>query len=416
MQQHDGLQETVWHGRVSGGTEIAVIPKPGFSTAAGFFGLRYGSNDTHFQVAGQDPTQVPIGSAHFLEHKLFEGREEKVFDRFGAIGADFNGGTGFTSTNYHFISAGRFEQGLEILLDFVQHPLITEERVEKEKGIIEQEVRMYEDMPHFRGLFLLHRALYHNHPVRIPPGGSVDAVRATTAVDLQACFDAFYRPSELKLALAGDFDPHEVFALVDGWVDQREPLPEVTRMRPEEPTAPASAREVEEFSVSQPNIWLGFREDGGLAEPQARLRRRILSALALDLVLGDGAQLHQGLYEQGVLDDTFQTGYSSDVEWGHAVFSGQTQDPARFETGVREALATFVQEGVLEEDLERVRRSAWGSMVGGLQSPAALASIAFMRTFSLSRTRIICLNNGLSSFCIITTAASGKVEKPALPR
>ena len=371
---HERLGETVWLARASCGAEIALIPKPGFATSSGWFGLRYGSTDTKFRVGEQEEILVPDGSAHFLEHKLFEGREEKVFDRFGEIGADFNGGTGFRSTTYHFTSAGRFVEGLEVLLDFVQHPLITEERVEKEKGIIEQEVRMYEDLPHFRGLFLLHRGLYHQHPVRIPPGGAVSEVRRTSAAHLQACFDAFYRPENMKLALAGDFDPEEVFAMVEDRLDSSSGRPEVTRLYPEEAETPCAAVMEECFEVVRPHIWIGWRESAGLGLGPENLRRHVLASLVLDLALGDASVHHQELYETGIVDQSFHTGYSSDSDWGYAVAAGESDNPEAFVEGVRAALRKFNQAGVKEEDLERVRRSAWGNMVGGLQSPAALAS------------------------------------------
>ncbi len=370
--RNEQLDETVHLGTVDGGVRVAVAPKPGFSTAAGYFGLRFGSTDTRFRRGDGGLVEVPDGSAHFLEHKLFEGREQKVFDRFGELGADFNGGTGFRSTSYYFISAGRFEESLDVLLDFVQRPLITEERVEKEKGIIEQEVRMYEDHPHFRGMFLLHRALYQSHAIRVPPGGSVEAVRSTTAADLQACFDAFYRPQNLVLSLAGDLDPERVFQLVEERIESR-PAEPVERLYPEEGPRPAAAELVEDFAVTRPHLWLGWRDPGGVGTGSALVERRVLSSLVLDLALGDSSELHQDLYQRGVVDDTFSSGYSCDADFGYAVVSAQTEQPERLVGELRAAVARFAEQGPAEADLERVRRSAWGGLVSGLQAPGAVA-------------------------------------------
>ncbi|MBL7009488.1 MAG: insulinase family protein, partial [Planctomycetes bacterium] len=341
------LDETVHLATVDGGVRVAVVPKPGFSTAAGYFGLRFGSTDTRFRRADGSLVEVPDGSAHFLEHKLFEGREEKVFDRFGKLGADFNGGTGFRSTSYYFVSAGRFEESLDVLLDFVQRPLITAERVEKEKGIIEQEVRMYEDHPQFRGVFLLHRALYQAHAIRIPPGGTVEAVRSTTAEHLQACFDAFYRPQNLVLSLAGDLDPERVFRLVEERVEDRA-AERVERIYPQEGGAPAAAELEEEFAVSRPHLWLGWRDAAGAGTGQPLVERRVLSSLVLDLALGDSSELHQDLYQRGVVDDTFSAGFSCDFDYGYAVVSAQTEQPERLVEEVRRAVARFVDEGPAE--------------------------------------------------------------------
>ncbi len=372
--KHQLIEQEMWLAKADCGAKIALLPTPGFATSSGWFGLRYGSTDTRFKLGSGEVVEVPEGSAHFLEHKLFEGREQKVFDRFGEIGADFNGGTGFRSTSYHFTSAGRFSECLEVLLDFVQHPLITEERVEKEKGIIEQEVRMYEDLPHFRGIFMLHRGLYHQHPIRIPPGGAVSEVQRTTAKHLQDCFDAFYRPENLNLALAGDFDPEKVLAAVETQLDAASGLAEVQRLYPEEPAVPCELQMEESFAVVRSHIWLGWREAKGLGLGRDHLTRHVLASLVLDLALGDASRYHQELYENGIVDQSFHSGYSSDSDWGYAVAAGQSDDPEAFVKGIRSALSKFATDGVKDEDLERVRRSAWGNMVGGLQSPASLAS------------------------------------------
>lgn len=366
------LGEAVLLGTTLGGTRFALCPKPGFSSSAGYFGLRFGSAATRFRNSSSELIQVPDGSAHFLEHKLFEGREEKVFDRFGNIGAQFNGGTGFFATSYYFMTGGPFVEALDILLDFVQHPLITEERVEKEKGIIEQEVRMYEDDPGWRGAFLLHRALYHNHPIRIPPGGTVESVRETTADDLQACFDAFYRPSNLVLSLAGDFDPGEIAERIDAAVGHEEESG--GQLVPiEEPSAPAATHLEERFGVARPHVRLAWRDATGVATPAELQRRRLLSSLSVTMALDASTDRHHKLYRSGTIDESFHCSYTADYSYGYACCEGQTEHPDRFLAGVRDAIASFLEEDPDQDAFERIRRAAWGSSVSSLQTPAALA-------------------------------------------
>lgn len=356
------------------GTRVAVARKPGFASAAAHFGVRFGSNDLRFRGAGGARVEVPSGSAHFLEHKLFEGREEKVFDRFARIGADFNGGTSFALTTYHFSSADRFEEALAVLLDFVQHPLITEARVEKEKGIIEQEVRMYEDHPGYRGYFLLQRALYQRHAVRIPPGGTVADVRRTTAADLQACYDAFYRPERLRLALAGDFDPEAVLATVEALLDGPAAGAAGVREPPPEPPEPAAERLCERFRVTRPHAYLGWRDPSGPGLGLPLLRLRLATALALECLFDPSAAAHDELYRAGVVDDSFHASLSCDADWSHVACAGETEDPERFFAELRAAAETFGARGPAPADFERVRRAAWGRVVSGLQTPDALAS------------------------------------------
>lgn len=356
-----------------GGTRVAVARKPGFATSAAHFGVRFGSNDLRFRSSGGQRIEVPTGSAHFLEHKLFEGREEKVFDRFARLGADFNGGTSFALTTYHFHSAGRFTEALAVLLDFVQRPLITEERVQKEKGIIEQEVRMYEDHPGYRGFFLLQRALYANHPVRIPPGGSVADVHRTTAADLQACFDAFYRPSQLRLALAGDFDPAEVLDRLGPMLDHAGAAAPAVREPIAEPAQPAARRLTEHFRVTRPHAWIGWRDAAGPGLGLPLLRRRLTTALALECVFDPASESYDALYQRGIVDDSFHASLSADADWSNAVCAGETEAPERFFAAVRASAEAFAADGPSVRDYERLRKAAWGRMVSGIQSPDALA-------------------------------------------
>lgn len=367
------LAEEVRLHRSPGGVRIAVVPKRGFSTAAACLGLRFGSTCTRFRMPDGRLVEVPDGSAHFLEHKLFEGRDESVMLRFARLGAQFNGGTGFHSTTYYFATAGHFEECLEILLDFVQHPLITEERVEKEKGIIEQEVRMYEDDPRYRGHFLLLRALYHVLPIRIPPGGTVASVRATRAEDLIACWEGFYRPANLVLAMAGDLDEDRVLSRVAGLlVDERPGSAEVLGVQ--EPPAVASPWLEEEFAVARPRVWLGWRTRQGTGGGAALVRRQWLGSLLADLALGESSAGQEELRRRGLADDSFAAAWSCDRDYGHLVVSGQSDDPEAFVAGVREVLARFREVGPSPEDVERLRRAAWGWTVSRLQTPFSLAN------------------------------------------
>lgn len=370
------LNETVYYATSRSGVEVAIVPKPGFSTSVGSFGLGFGGNDIHFRNPQGQLVEVPYGSAHFLEHKLFEGKDKKVFDRFGELGADFNGGTGHRSTSYFFETAGRFQECLEVLLDFVQHPLITEERVAKEMGIIEQEVRMYEDMPMSRGATLLMKAFYHRHGLRISPAGTVETVRAIRAEHLQACHDAFYRPNRLKLGLAGDLDPDETMALVESYLD---PAPEGGRDAqshfPEEPESVAEKWLEEEFPISIPHVWMGWRDPRGCGpDPEAKAFRKLISSVVLELAFDESSYLHHDLYQRGVIDDNFGYYYSNDDDYGYGMLFGRSQNPEAFVEEIQQAAARFLhQDDSLERDWQRVRRGHWGMVVGGLQSPYQFA-------------------------------------------
>jgi predicted Zn-dependent peptidase len=371
--KHPQLQETVYLAEAGNGLQIALIPTPGFHTTSAHFGLRFGGNDLRFKMPDGEEHQVPTGSAHYLEHKLFEGREEKVFDRFNRLGANFNGGTSFCTTTYYFSTANHFDECLEVLLDFVQDPLITEERVDKERGIIEQEVRMYQDSPGYHGTFLLHEAMYQSHSVRVGPGGTLEDVARINATDLQRCYDGFYVPQAMRLVVAGDFDVDEMLQKVQPLLRTDETAI-AQRISDDATSVRAHAYREEEFAVTRPHVFIGYAQSDLATDGQQRLQRRIVASLVLDLMFGQASQLRKQLYDAQIIDDSFGAYWSSDQTWGHVIMSGVCDEPKKFIEDVTQACAEFIANNIKQEDFERLRKAAWGGIVSGLQTPSAVAS------------------------------------------
>ena len=193
------------------GLRIFVYPKKGYSTTYAVFGTNYGSIDTFIKTVGNDATPIPEGTAHFLEHKLFESEELDAFERFAKTGANANAYTSFDKTCYLFSCSSNFSKNLEILLDFVQHPYFTQQTVEKEQGIIGQEIRMYQDEPSWQVLFNLLKLMYHKHPVKIDIAGTVESIAEITADTLYGCYNNFYNLNNMVLAVVGNTTVDEVF-------------------------------------------------------------------------------------------------------------------------------------------------------------------------------------------------------------
>lgn len=209
------LNEKLYHETLANGLEVYILPKQGFNKTYATFTTKYGSIDNHFiPLDGGEPLKVPDGIAHFLEHKMFEDEDGDVFQLFSKQGASANAFTSFTRTAYLFSSTSEVDKNLETLLDFVQHPYFTEKSVEKEKGIIGQEITMYDDNPDWRVYFGIIENMYENHPVRIDIAGTVELIDKITKDLLYKCYETFYHPKNMVLFVIGSLQPDEIIKLV----------------------------------------------------------------------------------------------------------------------------------------------------------------------------------------------------------
>src|SRR5699024_5710194 len=198
------LNETLYEEILANGLKVLLLPKKNFHKTYGLFSTNYGSIDNKFGYAGEDLQQVPDGIAHFLEHKMFEKKEGDAFQLFGKLGASANAFTSFTRTSYLFSATENIKKNLLTLLDFVQDPYFTEETVEKEKGIIGQEIQMYQDDPNWRLFFGILQNLYPKHPLHIDIAGTIASIEKITAADLYRCYQVFYHPANMTLFVVGN--------------------------------------------------------------------------------------------------------------------------------------------------------------------------------------------------------------------
>ena len=209
------IKETLYTETLANGLKVYLLPKNDFQKTYGLFTTDYGSIDNTFVPIGQEEMiEVPDGIAHFLEHKMFEKEDGDVFQKFGQQGASANAFTSFTKTSYLFSTTDQVTQNLETLLDFVQSPYFTKETVEKEKGIIGQEIQMYLDDPNWRLFFGILGNLYPKHPLHIDIAGTVASIAEITAEDLYTSYNTFYHPSNMTLFVVGKMDPEALMAFI----------------------------------------------------------------------------------------------------------------------------------------------------------------------------------------------------------
>ncbi len=354
------LDEKCYHIVHPTGLNIYVMPKEGYSGAYAVFGTNYGSIDTKILTKDGTVADIPEGTAHFLEHKLFESEDLDAFARYAETGANANAYTSFDTTCYLFSCTGDFNASLRILLDFVQSPYFTEQTVAKEQGIIGQEITMYKDVADWEVLFNLLRALYHSHPVRIDIAGTVESISEITAQTLYDCYNNFYNLNNMVLAVAGNVDVDEIVKICDELLKPSEEF-KFERKPHEEPEETVQNYIEEKLSVAAPIFSLGFKESYGL--PKKTLKDKIATDVLLELLAGTTSELYNSLLEQGLINTSF--GFEQFAGFGYSatIFSGESKNPEEAARQIKAAIKQMRESGINADDFERTRRKLYGRTV-----------------------------------------------------
>lgn len=372
------LEETLYHEQLPNGLTVYILPKRGFSKTYATFTTKYGSIDNHFVPLGEKQAiQVPDGIAHFLEHKMFEKEEGDIFQEFGKNGASANAFTSFTRTAYLFSATGRIQENVTTLLDFVQSPYFTEQTVEKEKGIIAQEITMYDDQPDWRLYFGMIENLYKNHPVKIDIAGTVESIQHITAEHLYTCYHTFYHPSNMALFIVGNVEPDSMMQFVkDNQAAKTFDAPApIERIFPEEPKEAAIKERTLEMAVQKPKVFVGVKPERLDLHGPEMLKHELSAQLAYELLFGRTSDFYHEAYENGWIDESYSFDYSLESGFGYALIGTDTNHPEKFAQEVKKAIRQAVEKWPFgQEDLDRVRRKKIGFFMRALNSPEYIAN------------------------------------------
>ena len=360
------LGERLYREKLSNGLTVAVVPRPGFSRKLAYFVTDYGSIHRKFELDGQE-YEVPAGIAHYLEHKMFDLPGRDVSAELAELGANVNAFTSYDMTAYYFSCTDNFEAALKLLLEFVSTPYFTEESVEKERGIIDQEIGMNLDAPDSVVFENLMEGLYRHHQIRVPILGTSESIRQITPELLNLCHRAFYTPGNMILCVVGDVDPEQVKTLALEQLGSQ--MQSVGRKIPgpaEEMMAPESYRE-RSMEVAMPTFQLGFKcEPIGVGE--RAIRQEVIGDLAAEALFGESSELYLKLYEQGLIDTSFGGGFETVDGCAMLTCGGDSHDPKAVRDAMIAQAAKLVEHGIREEDFLRMKRSAMGRRIRDLDS------------------------------------------------
>jgi len=376
--QFQQLDETLYHEQLDNGLSVYILPKKGFSKTYVTFTTKYGSIDRSFVPIGKtEPVTVPDGIAHFLEHKMFEKEEGDVFQKFSQFGASANAYTSFTRTAYLFSSTGQLYENTETLLNFVQEPYFTEKTVEKEKGIIGQEITMYDDNPDWRLYYGVIENMYKEHPVKIDIAGTVESIDHITADHLYECYRTFYHPSNMLLFIVGAVDPDEMIKFVKENQAKKEfaKPEEIERIFPEEPKEADVERRTLRMDVQKPKMYVGMKAKEVALSGNDMLKKELAIQLTLDLLFNRSSDFYTEAYDKGWIDESFAYDFTLEKGFGFAIVGSDTANPEELEQAIKRTIKKAADMWPFGMDeLNRARRKRIGQFLRSLNSLEFMAN------------------------------------------
>lgn len=366
-QHYDRLQEDMYHEKLDNGLNIFMVKRPNFQKNFVFFATKYGGMDTRFSIDGTEWVDSPAGVAHFLEHKMFDTEDGNALQDLASNGAAPNAFTSNDMTGYYFECTEKFLENLRVLLSFVSVPWFTQDSVDKEQGIIAQEIGMIEDEPNWQVYINLMKGLYKNHPARNSVAGTVESIGEISAETLYACHKAFYNPSNMVLVAVGNFEPEDVVEVAKEVITQ-EPGTIPKRDYGEKEGPDSFEKELElTMEVSAPLFQLGFKCEERLAGKEG-IRQDQLGNLACEALVGSSSPLYAQMYEDGLINQNFGYGFEAFEGGTFFCMGGESHDPRLVREKVMEEAKRLCSEGIDEGLWNRLKCGTYGSEVRALNS------------------------------------------------
>ncbi|CAD2076662.1 EF-P 5-aminopentanol modification-associated protein YfmH [Phocicoccus pinnipedialis] len=377
VKHYKDIDETVYHEKMNNGLEVIYIKKSGFNKKFVTYTAKFGSIDNDFTVDGTR-YKIPDGIAHFLEHKMFEKEDGDVFNKFSQKGANANAFTSYDRTTYLFSCTENFYENLKLLMDMVEKPFFTDESVKKEIGIINEEIKMYQDNPGFRVYNQLLESLYQKHPIRIDIAGTLESISEITKETLYLCHETFYAPNNMVMVIVGDFDTEELFDFIRTHQENRniEDLKEITHHFEVEPKAVLERISETSMNVSDTRLMLGFKYlEHGEEDKYNEAKRDIIMMFALDMVFGAQSKFYYEMINESLIDESFNFGFSAEHTYGHTLFTSRGSNSKEVVDRILDIIEEVkTTDYFTEEMLLSQKRELLGDYLSSLDSPEYIAN------------------------------------------
>ena len=359
------IKEKEYIEKLDNGMTVIIIPKPNLDKKYVIWGTHFGSIDNRFIMPKtEEEVFIPDGVAHFLEHKMFEQPDgTNSLDTLMAMGLEANAYTTNDHTAYLFECTNNFYKGLDELMDYVQHPYFTDENVKKEKGIIGQEIKMYDDEPGWKLYMNAMDCMYKDNPIKIDIAGSIESISKITPDVLYKCYNTFYNPSNMIMVVCGDFNLEEILEEIKKRLVKKEEQGEIKRIYPEKEKEINKKYNEVQMEVSTPLFMIGYKDIEGMADKNEIVKKHIAIEILLNMIVGKSSEIYKELYEAGDLLSTPDLDYEFSDEYAHILISGQSKNPQKIKEKIEKIIQNYKENGLNEEHFNRIRKKIYGDYV-----------------------------------------------------
>ena len=246
-------------------------------------------------------------------------------------------------------------------MDYVQHPYFTDENVEKEKGIIGQEIMMYDDYPEWKVYLNAMEAMYHEHPVKLDITGTIETISHIDKEILYKCYNTFYNPSNMVMVLCGDFEPEDLMKEVKSRLIDKKANGEIKRIYPEEPETIVKEKIEQNMDVSQPLFTIGIKDK--VADTKERVRKHIAIEILLNMIIGKSSELYKELYDEGILFSVPSLDYEFAKDYAHVLITGQSTEPEKVYEQFKNKVLEMKKNSLDTEAFNRIKKRIYGEYV-----------------------------------------------------
>ena len=361
--ENSKVKEKVFTEKLQNGLTVMIIPKKDTSKKYVIFGTNFGSIDNHFIMPkNNEEITIPDGVAHFLEHKLFEqSNGTNSLDVLSSLGVEANAYTTNDHTAYLFEATDNFYPALDELMNYVQNPYFTDQNVEKEKGIIGQEINMYDDEPSWQVYMNAMKLMYKQNPINIDIAGSIESISKINKEILYNSYNTFYNLSNMLLVVCGDFEPENLLQEIKNRITKNEQQGEIKRIYPKEQDEIVSKEKIVTMDVTNPIFAIGFKDK--VVAKEELVKKHIAIEIILYMLLGKSSKTYKKLYEQGDIMSQPDLDYEFSKNYAHILITGIAKNPQNVVKELKEAIKQYKENGLEEKVFDRIKKKIYGDYV-----------------------------------------------------